>query len=230
MALETHAAIGWLDDGGRLCLRATTQTPFLTRRALCALFDLPPGQVHIEAGRMGGGFGGKQEMLVEDIVALAVLRCRAPVQLELTREEQFSASTTRHPMRIKVTLGATCDGVLTAIGMEVLSNTGAYGNHGRGVLFHACGESVAVYRCPNKRVDGYAVRHQYRAGRGVSRLRAASDHVRDRIGDGRIGAPSRTRPDRACGGATWCNPAMRWSRSGARPMTWSSAATGSTSV
>src|ERR1700730_638495 len=156
--LETHPAIGWLDDAGRLCLRATTQTPFLTRRTLCALFDLPPAQVHVEAGRMGGGFGGKQEMLVEDIVALAVLRCRAPVQLELTREEQFSASTTRHPMRIKVTLGATRDGVLTAIGMEVLSNTGAYGNHATGVLFHACGESVAVYRWPNKRVDGYAVR------------------------------------------------------------------------
>ena len=157
-ALETHAAIGWLDRAGRLCLRAATQTPFLTRRTLCTLFDLSPAQVHVEAGRMGGGFGGKQEMLVEDIVALAVLRCRAPVQLELTREEQFSASTTRHPMRIKVTLGATGDGVLTAIGMEVLSNTGAYGNHATGVLFHACGESVAVYRCPNKRVDGYAVR------------------------------------------------------------------------
>jgi putative selenate reductase molybdopterin-binding subunit len=157
-ALETHAAIGWLGDAGRLCLRATTQTPFLTRRTLCALFDLPPAQVHVEAGRMGGGFGGKQEMLVEDIVALAVLRCHAPVQLELTREEQFFATTTRHPMRIKVTLGATRDGVLTAIGMEVLSNTGAYGNHATGVLFHACGESVAVYRCPNKRVDGYAVR------------------------------------------------------------------------
>src|SRR5208282_2206491 len=107
---------------------------------------------------MGGGFGGKQEMLVEDVVALAVPRCRAPVQLELSREEQFSATTTRHPMRIKVQLGATGDGVLTAIGMEVLSNTGAYGNHATGVLFHACGESVAVYRCPNKRVDGYAVR------------------------------------------------------------------------
>jgi len=157
VALETHAAIGWLDDSGRLCLRSSTQTPFLTRRSLCTLFDLPPAQVYVEAGRMGGGFGGKQEMLVEDIVALAVLRVGAPVRLELTREEQFCATTTRHPMRIKVQLGATRDGVLTAIGIEVLSNTGAYANHGIGVLFHACGEPVAVYRCPNKRVDGYVV-------------------------------------------------------------------------
>ncbi|HWK47081.1 MAG TPA: molybdopterin-dependent oxidoreductase [Stellaceae bacterium] len=157
VALETHAAIGWLDEAGRLCLRSSTQTPFLTRRALSRLFDLPLAQLHVEAGRVGGGFGGKQEMLVEDIVALAVLRCRAPVQLELTREEQFCATTTRHPMQITVRLGATRTGVLTAIGMEVLSNTGAYGNHAIGVLFHGCSESVAVYRCPNKRIDGYAV-------------------------------------------------------------------------
>ncbi|MEA2832571.1 MAG: putative selenate reductase molybdopterin-binding subunit [Methylobacteriaceae bacterium] len=157
VALETHAAIGWLDGAGRLCIRSSTQTPFLTRRILSDLFELPFDKVRCETGRVGGGFGGKQEMLVEDLVGLAVLRCRAPVQLELTREEQFTATTTRHPMRIKVKLGATRDGTLTAIGMDVLSNTGAYGNHGPGVLFHGCGESVGNYRCLNKRVDGVAV-------------------------------------------------------------------------
>jgi CO/xanthine dehydrogenase Mo-binding subunit/aerobic-type carbon monoxide dehydrogenase small subunit (CoxS/CutS family) len=157
VALETHCAIGWLDDAGRLCLRASTQTPFLTRRLLATLFELPPERVHVETGRVGGGFGGKQEMLVEDIVALAVLRCRAPVQLELTREEQFAATTTRHPMRIDVRVGAAADGTLTAVEMKVLSDTGAYGNHGVGVLFHACGESVAAYRCANKRVEGRVV-------------------------------------------------------------------------
>ena len=156
-ALETHAAIGWLDDTGRLCLRASTQTPFLTRRSIARLFGLPLEQVFVEAGRVGGGFGGKQEMLVEDIVALAVLTCRAPVQLDLTREEQFSATTTRHPMRMKVKLGATADGTLTAIALDVLSNTGAYANHAPGVLFHGCNESVSAYRCPNKWVDGRVV-------------------------------------------------------------------------
>ena len=57
------------------------------------------------AKRVGGGFGGKQEMLTEDIVALAVLRTGRPVQLELTREEEFTAATTRHPMAVTVTLG-----------------------------------------------------------------------------------------------------------------------------
>jgi hypothetical protein len=156
-ALETHCAIGWTDEAGTLHLRSSTQVPFLTRRALCDLFDLPADRVTVTAGRVGGGFGGKQEMLVEDIVALAALKLHAPVQLELTRAEQFSATTTRHPMRVAVKLGATKDGVLTAIGMDVLSNSGAYGNHAAAVLFHACSETVALYRCPNKRVTGQAV-------------------------------------------------------------------------
>ena len=156
VALETHAAIGWLDEEGRLTLRTSTQVPFLVRRALCTLFDLPMGRVRVLAGRVGGGFGGKQEMLVEDIVALAVLRTGRPVQLEFTREEQFTASTTRHPMTIRIKAGAKRDGTLTALQLHVVSDTGAYGNHGPGVLFHGCGESVALYRCPNKKIDGYA--------------------------------------------------------------------------
>jgi len=155
--LETHGAIGWLDPQGRLNIRSSTQVPFLTRDALCALYDLPREKVRVFCERVGGGFGGKQEMLTEDIVALAVLKTGRPVKFEFTRQEQFSASTTRHPMRISVKLGARKDGVLTAIAMRMLSNTGAYGNHAGGVLFHASGESVALYRCPNKKVDGQVV-------------------------------------------------------------------------
>jgi CO/xanthine dehydrogenase Mo-binding subunit/aerobic-type carbon monoxide dehydrogenase small subunit (CoxS/CutS family) len=156
-ALETHAAIGWLDDAGCLTLRSSTQTPFLTRRALCDLFDLPMERVRVLCERVGGGFGGKQEMLVEDIVALAVLRTGRPVRLEFTREEQFVGAPSRHPMRVTVTLGARRDGTLTAMRMRVVSNAGAYGNHSGGVLYHGCGESIAVYRCPNTYVEGYAV-------------------------------------------------------------------------
>ena len=79
------------------------------------------------------------------------------MKLEFTREEQFIAATTRHPMRVRVKIGAARDGTLTAIEMHVVSNTGAYGNHGAPVLDHACAESISVYRCPNKKVDGYAV-------------------------------------------------------------------------
>jgi len=155
--LETHCAIGWLDETGRLNMRSSSQTPFLTRRALANLFDLDPARVRVFCERVGGGFGAKQEMLVEDIVALAVLKTGRPVKLEFTREEQFIGSTTRHPMRVHIKVGARRDGRLTAMQMRVVSNTGAYGNHGPAVLFHSCGECFGVYRCDNKKIDGFAV-------------------------------------------------------------------------
>ncbi len=156
-SLETHGALGWLDDDGRLVVRSSTQTPFLTRRALAALYDLPENQVRVVAGRVGGGFGGKQEMLVEDLVALAVLRLRRPVKLEYTRAEQFTSATTRHPFTVELKAGAKANGTLTALHLKVRSNTGAYGNHGPAVMYHSCHESLAIYRCPNKRTDAYCV-------------------------------------------------------------------------
>ncbi|WP_395399065.1 molybdopterin-dependent oxidoreductase [Arthrobacter sp. UC242_113] len=157
VALETHASIASVDDDGRLQVRTSTQVPFLVRRTLCRVFGLPEDQVHVVAGRVGGGFGGKQEVLAEDIAALAALKLRRPVQLEFTRTEQFTASTTRHPFTIKLKAGASSDGRLTALQLDVLTNTGAYGNHAPGVMFHGCGESLAVYKCANKKVDALAV-------------------------------------------------------------------------
>ncbi|MEV6072739.1 molybdopterin cofactor-binding domain-containing protein [Nocardia sp. NPDC052001] len=154
--LETHGSIGWLDRDGRLVLRTSTQVPFLVRDELCRLFGLERSGIRVFATRVGGGFGAKQEMFTEDLVALAVLKTGQPVQYELTRSDEF-LTTCRHPMRVRVTAGADADGLLTALAVDVLADAGAYGNHSAGVLFHGVGESVAIYRCPNKRVDGHAV-------------------------------------------------------------------------
>jgi CO/xanthine dehydrogenase Mo-binding subunit/aerobic-type carbon monoxide dehydrogenase small subunit (CoxS/CutS family) len=157
VALETHASIASLDSDGRLQVRTSSQVPFLVRRTLCRVFGLPEEQVHVVVGRVGGGFGGKQEVLTEDIVALAALKLRRPVQLELTRTEQFTATTTRHPFTIQLKAGADAAGLLTALQLDVLTNTGAYGNHAPGVMFHGCGESLGVYNCANKKVEARAV-------------------------------------------------------------------------
>lgn len=161
-SLETHGCVAYFEpkedgSGERLTVRSSTQTPFLTRRALCALYGLPEDEVRVVAGRVGGGFGGKQEMLTEDIVTLAALKLRRPVKLEYTRAEQFHGATTRHPFTIRIKAGARADGILTAVQMRVVSNTGAYGNHGPAVMFHSVGESFAVYRAPHKKVDAYSV-------------------------------------------------------------------------
>jgi putative selenate reductase molybdopterin-binding subunit len=155
-ALETHGGIAFVDANGVLTVRSSTQVPFLTRRTLAGLFGLAPETVRVFCERVGGGFGGKQEMFVEDILALAALKTGRPVKLELTREEQFISTSTRHPMRVTVKAGADKDGKLTALQLDVLSNTGAYGNHAGPVLFHAVNESISVYKCPNKKVDAVA--------------------------------------------------------------------------
>jgi len=155
--LETHCAITWLDDSNRLNVRTSSQTPHITKQKLCYIFDLYPESVRVFCERVGGGFGGKQEVLAEDVCALATLKTKRPVKLEFTREEQFIASTTRHPMDVHMKVGARRDGTLSAFQMRVVSNTGAYGNHGGETLYAACGEAVAVYNCPNKKVDGFTV-------------------------------------------------------------------------
>ncbi|MFF9012335.1 molybdopterin-dependent oxidoreductase [Streptomyces sp. NPDC014870] len=161
-SLETHGCVAYFEPkedgtGERLTVRSSTQTPFLTRRALCALYGLNEDDVRVVAGRVGGGFGGKQEMLTEDVVALAALKLRRPVKLEYTRAEQFYGATTRHPFTIRIKVGARADGTLTAVQMRVVANTGAYGNHGPAVMFHSVGESFAVYRAPHKKVDAFSV-------------------------------------------------------------------------
>jgi putative selenate reductase molybdopterin-binding subunit len=154
---ETHSTISWIDSDDRLNVRTSSQTPFLTKAKLCYLFRLYPESVRVFCERVGGGFGAKQEVVTEDICAFATLKTGRPVQLEYTREEQFLGATTRHPMKIHVKAGAKSDGTLTALQLRIVSNTGAYGTHGGSTLFHSTGESVAVYRCPNKKIDAYAV-------------------------------------------------------------------------
>ncbi|WNM23691.1 molybdopterin-dependent oxidoreductase [Demequina capsici] len=155
--LETHGSIGWIDDLGRLTLRTSSQVPFLVRDELAVVLGRSPESVRVFTARVGGGFGGKQEIFTEDIVALAVLRTGRPVAYEMTRTEEFVRTATRHPFRVTATLGADASGLLTAMDIQVLSNTGAYGNHAIGVMFHGCAESLEAYRSPAKRLDAEVV-------------------------------------------------------------------------
>ncbi|RUP11263.1 molybdopterin cofactor-binding domain-containing protein [Hyphomicrobium sp.] len=155
--LETHGSIAWKGEDGRVHVRTSSQAPFIAKQKLCHLFGLLDRDVHVFTERIGGGFGGKQEMISEDLCVLAALKTERPVMWEFTREEQFIGATTRHPMTTRVKLGARRDGTLTAIEVHVVSNTGAYGGHGSETLAAALSSPLAAYRCPNKKADGYAV-------------------------------------------------------------------------
>jgi putative selenate reductase molybdopterin-binding subunit len=155
--LETHGSIAWRGEDGRIHVRTSSQAPFIAQQKLCYLFGLPARDVHVFTGRVGGGFGGKQEMLTEDLCVLATLETGRPVKWEFTREEQFIGATTRHQMTTKIKLGAKRDGTLTAIEVNVVSNTGAYGGHAGETLAASVAGPLTVYRCPNKKATGYAV-------------------------------------------------------------------------
>ena len=143
--LETHGSIVWRGEDGRIHVRTSSQAPFITLQKLCYLFRLRSRDLHVFTERVGGGFGGKQEMLSEDLCLLAMLKTGGPVMWEFTREEQFIGASTRHQMTTRVKLGATKDGTLTAIEIHVVSNTGAYGGHASETLAASLGNPLTLY-------------------------------------------------------------------------------------
>jgi putative selenate reductase molybdopterin-binding subunit len=164
--LETMQSISWRSEDKRLHIRTSSQGPFIVKGKLCYLFGILPADLHVFTERVGGGFGGKQDMMSEDLPLLATLKTGRPVKWEWTREEQFIGATTRHPMKTHVKIGATKDGTLTAIQFRMVSNTGAYGNHGGETLASGMSGPWALYKCPNKKGDGYAVYTNLQCGGG----------------------------------------------------------------
>ena len=149
--IEPHITIGWLDEDERLVLRTSTQVPFHVRRMLAPLIGLPVKRIHVIKPRIGGGFGVKQEMLIEDIVGHLALATRRPVRLELTREEELAFSRTRHAQTITFRTGVGRDARLVAQDMRVVANTGPYGVHGFTVQSVSGLRGLSSYNCPAKR-------------------------------------------------------------------------------
>ena len=155
--LEPHATISEFDLDGILVVRSSTQVPFHCQRILCDLFDLPKDKVRVYKPQIGGGFGNKQEVLTEDLCVLATLKTGKPVQWQLTREEEFTSTNSRHAMRIWLKTGVKSDGTLVAQEMKAVSNTGAYGNHGETVTFLTGCFPLGLYRCANQAYRGTVV-------------------------------------------------------------------------
>jgi putative selenate reductase molybdopterin-binding subunit len=150
-SIEPHVTIGWFDADERLVLRTSTQVPFHVRRMVAPLLGLPVKRIRVIKPRIGGAFGGKQEMLIEDIVGHLVLATRRPVRLELTREEEFTSARTRHGQTITFRTGINDDGRLAALDMRVVGNTGAYGVHSFTVQSVTGLRGLSSYNCPAKR-------------------------------------------------------------------------------
>jgi putative selenate reductase molybdopterin-binding subunit len=143
--IEPHVVITYWDEDDRLVIRTSTQVPFHVRRQLAPVLGLPPKRIRVIKPRIGGGFGGKQEVLVEDVAAHLTIATGRPVRFEYTREEEFTAGRSRHPMRIHMRTGVRRDGTITANEMTILSDTGAYGCHALTVTGNTGQKSMALY-------------------------------------------------------------------------------------
>jgi CO/xanthine dehydrogenase Mo-binding subunit/aerobic-type carbon monoxide dehydrogenase small subunit (CoxS/CutS family) len=155
--LEPHSAAAWFEDDSSITIRSATQVPHLARTELCRIFTLQPDRLRVQTARVGGGFGAKQELIVEDVLLAAVLMTGRPACVELTREQQFTLAPTRHAAEVTVTLGAKADGTFTVMELDHLLDAGAHGNHSRPVLRHGLSSGFGPYRCPDRRLTGRAV-------------------------------------------------------------------------
>ena len=143
--IEPHVTLTYWDENDRLVVRTSTQVPFHARRVLAPVLQLPVKKIRVIKPRIGGGFGNKQEILIEDIPAHLTIATGRPVLYEMSREEEFIASRSRHPMRVKMRTGVKNDGTMTANEMVALSDTGAYGCHALTVTGNTGQKSMGLY-------------------------------------------------------------------------------------
>ncbi len=143
--IEPHVVITYWDEDDRLVIRTSTQVPFHARRILAPVLGLPAKRIRVIKPRIGGGFGGKQEVLIEDVAAHLTIATGRPVKFEYTREEEFTSARSRHPMQIHMKTGVLRDGTITANEMRCLSDTGAYGCHALTVTGNTGHKAMALY-------------------------------------------------------------------------------------
>lgn len=150
--LETHVCFAKM-EAGRLVVYASTQVPYHVRRICGWVTGLPENKIHVIKTRVGGGYGSKQDILIEDLTGYAAYVTGKPVFCHNTREEEFIANSTRHPMRVHVKMAGKKDGTITGIFMEVCANTGPYGNHCLTVPMNSCSKTLPLFKCDNMKYD-----------------------------------------------------------------------------
>ncbi len=156
-ALEPHITLTWLDENDRLVIRTATQVPFHVRRIVAEVLGLPVRKIHVIKPRIGGGFGGKQEILNEEICAAVTWKTGRPARIEYTREEEFTAARSRHPQIISLRIGLDRDLTFQAIDMDILQNSGAYGPHALTVMSVTASKALALYKAPHIHVRARSV-------------------------------------------------------------------------
>ena len=178
--LEPEAVLAfWEDD--TLVVRTATQYSHYQRAEVARTLGLPVERVRVVPTVVGGAFGGKTEISCQCLAALATYRTGRPVRIVYSRAESFESTTKRHPYRIRCRSGATRDGNLTALQVDMLADTGAYASFGPGLMVKTFASATGPYRWPHVELHGRVVftnnphrRLHARSGHDAGRVRRSN--------------------------------------------------------
>lgn len=156
-AIETHTSIALYDSNRKLTLYTPSQDVFGCRLNLSRIFNLPMSKVRIINPGMGGGFGGKIDIITEPITALLAIKTGKPVKLVYTRKEDIPSSRNRHEMKINLKTGVMKDGTIISQDLEAIINAGAYAGGTMSVVWAMGGKFFKNHKTPNLRFKGIPV-------------------------------------------------------------------------
>jgi len=155
--LQPEAGVAYVDDEGNVVVETAGQWLHEDRRQIAAVLGLPEERVIVRYAAIGGAFGGREDLSIQHLLALAAWRLGRPVALVWGREESIIAHHKRHPMHVRCRWGATRDGRITAVESEVIADGGAYASTSAEVIKVATLFASGCYEIPNVSADGYAV-------------------------------------------------------------------------
>jgi CO/xanthine dehydrogenase Mo-binding subunit len=155
--LQPEAGLSYIDEEGRVTVEVGGQWAHEDQKQICHALGLPPEQVRVIYPAIGGAFGGREDMSVQIVLALAAFKLRRPVKIIWSREESIIGHHKRHPITVKTRWGATRAGVLTAVEAEVVGDAGAYAYTSPKVLGNTTLMCTGPYIFPNVHVDVYSI-------------------------------------------------------------------------
>lgn len=152
--LEPQNAYAYLDADGRIVIISSTQIPHIVKRIVGQALGIPWGKVRVIKPYVGGGFGNKQDVIIEPLTAAMTLAVNGkPVRYTMTREEVFIDTRTRHAMKINIKTGLSKDGKLKCVYMNNIVNNGAYASHGHSVALSAASKFRPLYNFNSIKVE-----------------------------------------------------------------------------
>jgi CO/xanthine dehydrogenase Mo-binding subunit len=155
--LQPEAGLAYIDEAGRVTVVAGGQWPHTDVREIAHCLGLPESMVRVIYPAIGGAFGGREDMSVQIVLALAAWKLQRPVRIIWTRRESIIGHGKRHPMNLKAKWGATRDGKLVAAEMELIGDGGAYMYTTNKVLGNSTITCTGPYFIPNVKSDVYGV-------------------------------------------------------------------------